>query len=44
MAESKGIKAEQTKVGDRYVLERMREIGASPARRTVVGFSLLSAS
>ncbi len=29
MAESKGIKAEQTKVGDRYVLERMREIGAS---------------
>lgn len=29
MAEEKGIKAEQTKVGDRYVLERMREIGAS---------------
>lgn len=29
MAEAKGIKAEQTKVGDRYVLERMREIGAS---------------
>ena len=29
MAEQKGIKAEQTKVGDRYVLERMREIGAS---------------
>ena len=28
MAEEKGIKAEQTKVGDRYVLERMREIGA----------------
>lgn len=29
MAEKNGIKAEQTKVGDRYVLERMREIGAS---------------
>lgn len=29
MAEEKGIQAEQTKVGDRYVLERMREIGAS---------------
>lgn len=29
MAEKKGIKAEQTKVGDRYVLERMREIDAS---------------
>lgn len=29
MAEKMGIKAEQTKVGDRYVLERMREIGAS---------------
>ena len=29
MAENNGIKAEQTKVGDRYVLERMREIGAS---------------
>lgn len=29
MAQEKGIKAEQTKVGDRYVLERMREIGAS---------------
>ena len=29
MAEKQGIKAEQTKVGDRYVLERMREIGAS---------------
>lgn len=29
MAEQKGITAEQTKVGDRYVLERMREIGAS---------------
>ena len=29
MAEKNGIRAEQTKVGDRYVLERMREIGAS---------------
>lgn len=29
MAEKHGIKAEQTKVGDRYVLERMREIGSS---------------
>ncbi|MBD5478401.1 MAG: phosphoglucosamine mutase [Lachnospiraceae bacterium] len=29
MAEQNGITAEQTKVGDRYVLERMREIGAS---------------
>lgn len=29
MAERNGITAEQTKVGDRYVLERMREIGAS---------------
>ncbi len=29
MAEKNGIQAEQTKVGDRYVLERMREIGAS---------------
>lgn len=29
MAGKNGIKAEQTKVGDRYVLERMREIGAS---------------
>lgn len=29
MAEKLGINAEQTKVGDRYVLERMREIGAS---------------
>ncbi len=29
MAEKNGIKVEQTKVGDRYVLERMREIGAS---------------
>lgn len=29
MAEQNGIMAEQTKVGDRYVLERMREIGAS---------------
>lgn len=29
MAEKNGIVAEQTKVGDRYVLERMREIGAS---------------
>lgn len=29
MAEKNGISAEQTKVGDRYVLERMREIGAS---------------
>ena len=29
MAEKQGIVAEQTKVGDRYVLERMREIGAS---------------
>lgn len=29
MAEKNGITAEQTKVGDRYVLERMREIGAS---------------
>ncbi len=27
--EKNGIKAEQTKVGDRYVMERMREIGAS---------------
>jgi len=29
MAEKNGILAEQTKVGDRYVLERMREMGAS---------------
>ncbi len=29
MAEKNGIKAEQTKVGDRYVLERMKEIGAN---------------
>lgn len=29
MAEKNGIKMEQTKVGDRYVLERMREIDAS---------------
>lgn len=29
MGEKSGIKIEQTKVGDRYVLERMREIGAS---------------
>ncbi len=29
MAEKNKITAEQTKVGDRYVLERMREIGAS---------------
>lgn len=29
MAEKKGIKVEQTKVGDRYVLERMKEIGAN---------------
>lgn len=29
MAEENGLKAEQTKVGDRYVLERMVEIGAS---------------
>ncbi len=29
MAEKHDIKAEQTKVGDRYVLERMREIDAS---------------
>lgn len=29
MGEKHGIKIEQTKVGDRYVLERMREIGAS---------------
>ena len=29
MAEKNGIKMEQTKVGDRYVLERMKEIGAS---------------
>ena len=29
MARENGIKTEQTKVGDRYVLERMREIGAS---------------
>ncbi len=29
MGKEKGIKIEQTKVGDRYVLERMREIGAS---------------
>lgn len=29
MAKENGITAEQTKVGDRYVLERMREIGAS---------------
>lgn len=29
MAKENGILAEQTKVGDRYVLERMREIGAS---------------
>ena len=29
MAEREGIHVEQTKVGDRYVLERMKEIGAS---------------
>ena len=29
MGEKNGINIEQTKVGDRYVLERMREIGAS---------------
>lgn len=29
MGEKQGISIEQTKVGDRYVLERMREIGAS---------------
>lgn len=29
MGKEKGISIEQTKVGDRYVLERMREIGAS---------------
>jgi phosphoglucosamine mutase len=29
MGEKNGIKIEQTKVGDRYVLERMREIGAN---------------
>lgn len=29
MAEKNNIQVEQTKVGDRYVLERMREIGAS---------------
>ncbi len=29
MGEKQGITIEQTKVGDRYVLERMREIGAS---------------
>ncbi len=29
MGEKQGIHIEQTKVGDRYVLERMREIGAS---------------
>ena len=29
MGDKQGIKIEQTKVGDRYVLERMREIGAS---------------
>ncbi len=29
MAKEKGIHVEQTKVGDRYVLERMKEIGAN---------------
>lgn len=29
MGQEQGIKIEQTKVGDRYVLERMREIGAN---------------
>ena len=29
MGKDKGIKIEQTKVGDRYVLEKMKEIGAS---------------
>ncbi len=29
MGEEKGLHLEQTKVGDRYVLERMREIGAN---------------
>lgn len=29
MGKEKGIKIEQTKVGDRYVLEKMKEIGAS---------------
>ena len=29
MAEKENLKVEQTKVGDRYVLERMKEIGAS---------------
>lgn len=35
MAEKNAIHMEKTKVGDRYVLERMKEIGASPRRRTV---------
>ena len=35
MAEKNGITMEKTKVGDRYVLERMKEIGASLGRRTV---------
>ena len=30
MGEKQGMTIEQTKVGDRYVLERMKEIGASP--------------
>ena len=30
MGREQGLTIEQTKVGDRYVLERMREIGASP--------------
>lgn len=29
MAEKQGLHVEQTKVGDRYVLERMKELGAS---------------
>lgn len=29
MGEKNGLKIEQTKVGDRYVLERMREIGSN---------------
>ena len=35
MAKEKGLNLETTKVGDRYVLERMKEIGAFSWWRTV---------
>ena len=36
MAEKNAIHMEKTKVGDRYVLERMKEIGASSAANSPV--------